>query len=272
MIYLNTDMNSVKTNPSGPLDSPQLYAKFDEEPDSRTQKLQKLLKTPDFNFAISSVPVESGCVLIPGTLPKFEGVNLKILRLTSKDFNTKTKLEMLPKRLSKFYEKNPRFNFILVEGFYRFGSKNREAINSIFPILLNQNCIELEKIDTQTDNLSGFDFEHVSLIPSVIPTRNYKDSAYCLKSLAHRVQVEDRSPSLGRVKTKMPKLDQAQLFFVEGFMQCGPKKAKALLNAFDSPKNIVEALMHQPENIEALKGFGPEFVEQNKKLFSRLKY
>ena len=110
-------------------------------------------------------------------------------------------------------------------------------------------------------------FEEGVLIMERFNLDNY--STVPEKSIAKRVQIEDKAPVLSRNKSKMPYLHDAQTFFIEGLLNCGPKKAKLLLKEMDVPDEIIQCILKYPEKIESIKGFGEEFISQNNNMLKK---
>ncbi len=102
---------------------------------------------------------------------------------------------------------------------------------------------------------------------SWIPTRTAADTALCVRSLAKRIQIADKPPSLGRVKPKWKTLDKAQKELMAGLSLTGTKKAKILMNHFDSPWDLFSHLQ-QGDRVD-INGFGPEFSKQNQILLNK---
>nr|WP_147664619.1 hypothetical protein [Candidatus Prometheoarchaeum syntrophicum]QEE17734.1 hypothetical protein DSAG12_03572 [Candidatus Prometheoarchaeum syntrophicum] len=111
----------------------------------------------------------------------------------------------------------------------------------------------------------------------VLPTRSLLDTALCLRSVAKRVQIIDKPPSLARIKPKFPKLIDAQRFFLEGLMVSGPKTAINLSDNFESVFNVIKGIQESevfftktgnPKGvigpIEDIEGSSIKFVHQNK--------
>jgi Fanconi anemia group M protein len=111
----------------------------------------------------------------------------------------------------------------------------------------------------------------------IIPTRDYKDTALVLKSIAKREQIVDNSPLLTRSAPKQFTFRERQEFFLEGLYLTGKKKAEILIDHFGPPGFVINALLKsnviysstgKPKSIEGpfaeLKGFGPKYVEANK--------
>jgi len=111
----------------------------------------------------------------------------------------------------------------------------------------------------------------------VLPTRSLLDTALCLRSIAKRVQIIDKPPSLARIKPKFPALIDAQRFFLEGLMLSGPKTAVNLSDNFESVWDVINGIKASsviftktgnPKGvvgpIEEVEGCSIEFVRQNK--------
>jgi ERCC4-type nuclease len=60
----------------------------------------------------------------------------------------------------------------------------------------------------------------------IIPTRDYKDTAIILKSIAKREQIKDNAPLLARSAPKTLSFEERQEFLLEGLFLTGKKKAK----------------------------------------------
>jgi ERCC4-type nuclease len=101
-----------------------------------------------------------------------------------------------------------------------------------------------------------------------IPTRNITDTVLCLRSISRREQIADIPPILSRKKPKSASIGEQRQILIEGLRLIGPKKATELLKNFPDPHSIFQAIMHDPEKILAIKGFGPRFIEENQKLLT----
>ena len=114
---------------------------------------------------------------------------------------------------------------------------------------------------------------------SVIPTRNIEDTAIVIERIAYREQVKDVTPLLSRKAPKEMSKKERRTFIIEGLVDIGPKKAKALIDKYKTPHQVFKAIKHtdilytrtgNPKGIsgplEDLAGFGWKFVEKNKKL------
>jgi len=114
---------------------------------------------------------------------------------------------------------------------------------------------------------------------SVIPTRNIEDTAIVIERIAYREQVKDDMPLLSRVAPKGMDIAERRYFIVEGLVDIGPKKAKLLVDTFQTPYNVFRAIRStkitytktgNPKAIEGplkeMKGFGWKFVKKNKEI------
>ncbi len=115
----------------------------------------------------------------------------------------------------------------------------------------------------------------------VLPTRHVKDTALCIKSLAKRVQIEDRPPVLARIKPKAKTLFDAQKTLVQGLRLCGPKKTLALCDIFASPLDIFLGIQQSttiytktgnPKGVDGefadIEGFSWNFLLENQELLN----
>nr|MDO8084334.1 ERCC4 domain-containing protein [Candidatus Sigynarchaeum springense]MDO8117830.1 ERCC4 domain-containing protein [Candidatus Sigynarchaeota archaeon] len=114
----------------------------------------------------------------------------------------------------------------------------------------------------------------------VIPARDWRDTALILKRLAIRVQIKDEDPILARGVPKLMTIDERKAFLLEGLIGVGPKTAMKLIAEFKSPMRVFKAIQDStvlytktgnPKGIEGpladIKGIGPKFLLENKKLF-----
>lgn len=208
----------------------------------KTNKFENLLgELKDLQFHTEEGDLEVGTIFIP---PK--GC---ILHITSQDLSSETKTKTLQERITRFYHKFP-WGVLIVEGFHRWGEKSTHKFQSIITDLFL----------TQITNAS----------PIFLPTRNVHDSAEVIVRIAKREQIEDLPPALSRTNANTVLLADAQVYFIEGLLNCGHKKAKILLEKFDSPHKILRILQDHPEQIAGLKGFGQKFIDRNQELLSRI--
>ncbi|MEX2680891.1 MAG: ERCC4 domain-containing protein [Candidatus Sigynarchaeota archaeon] len=114
----------------------------------------------------------------------------------------------------------------------------------------------------------------------VIPARDWRDTALILKRLAIRVQIKDEDPILARGVPKLMTIDERKAFLLEGLIGVGPKTAMKLIDEFKSPMRVFKAIQDSnvlytktgnPKGIDGplanIKGIGPKFLLENKKLF-----
>ena len=114
---------------------------------------------------------------------------------------------------------------------------------------------------------------------SVIPTRNLEDTAIVIERIAYREQIKDSMPLLSRRATKEMSKKDRRSFIIEGLVDIGPKKAKALIDKYKNPYQVFKAIKNteitytktgNPKGLEGplaeLTGFGWKFVEKNKRL------
>jgi ERCC4-type nuclease len=120
---------------------------------------------------------------------------------------------------------------------------------------------------------------------AVIPTRNLDDTAIVIERIAYREQIKDGASILSRKAPKSMSLEERRTFIVEGFVDIGPKKAKSLIEKYETPYHVFKAIKHteitytrtgNPKGIEGplkdLSGFSWKFVEKNKEmLFGKTK-
>ena len=120
---------------------------------------------------------------------------------------------------------------------------------------------------------------------AVIPTRNLNDTAIVIERIAYREQVKDGASILSRKAPKSMSIEERRTFIVEGFVDIGPKKAKSLIEKYETPYHVFKAIKHtevtytrtgNPKGIEGplkeLTGFSWKFVEKNKEmLFGKTK-
>ncbi len=120
---------------------------------------------------------------------------------------------------------------------------------------------------------------------SVIPTRNLDDTAIVIERIAYREQIKDGAFILSRKAPKSMSIEERRTFIVEGFVDIGPKKAKSLIDKYETPYRVFKAIQQteitftrtgNPKGIKGplseLSGFGWKFVEKNKEmLFGKIK-
>ncbi len=114
---------------------------------------------------------------------------------------------------------------------------------------------------------------------AVIPTRNLDDTAIVIERIAYREQVKGGASVLSRRAPKSMSIEERRTFIVEGFVDIGPKKAKSLIEKYETPYHVFKAIKHtevtytrtgNPKGIEGplkeLSGFSWKFVEKNKEM------
>ena len=114
---------------------------------------------------------------------------------------------------------------------------------------------------------------------SVIPTRNLEDTAIVIERIAYREQVKDDMPLLSRKSPKQMSEADRRAYIIEGLVDIGPKKAKALIEKFETPYKVFRAIKQtdviftrtgNPKGIEGplkqLSGFSWKFVQKNKEI------
>jgi len=120
---------------------------------------------------------------------------------------------------------------------------------------------------------------------AVIPTRNLDDTAIVIERIAYREQIKDGASVLSRRAPKSMSIEERRTFIVEGFVDIGPKKAKNLIEKYETPYQVFKAIKHteviytrtgNPKGIDGplkeLSGFSWKFVEKNKEmLFGKTK-
>jgi hypothetical protein len=220
------------------LNSSKLHVIIDGDSFENFQNLIKQLENLD--FYIEKNEIGKNIIQIPP--------NGGVLILKSKDLDGKSLLSNIDINIKEFFNLIPK-GVIIYENFNRLGLKKRDIIQKmLFNQILNSE----------------------STFNGIIPTRNPSETALCIKSIAKREQIEDIPPILSRVKRKSKYLSDYQVFFIEGLLQCGTKKAKILLKVFDNPQEIINAILHYPDKISQIKGFGKKFIEINQKLLKNI--
>jgi ERCC4-type nuclease len=114
---------------------------------------------------------------------------------------------------------------------------------------------------------------------SIIPTRNLDDTTIVIERIAYREQVKDSMPLFSRRAPKQMTKKERRSFIIEGLVDIGAKKAKTLIDTYKTPYEVFKAIKHTEITytktgkikgikgpLENLTGFGPIFVEKNKKL------
>ncbi len=151
-----------------------------------------------------------------------------------------------------------------------------------FPILILEGLNDdvFENTGMKISSIYGaLSFISYKLGISVIPTRNIEDTAIVVERIAYREQVKDGMPLLSRKAPKALSKKERRSFIIEGLVDIGPKKAKALIERFKTPYQVFKAIKHteilytrtnNPKGIQGplgeLTGFGWKFVEKNQKI------
>ncbi|MEM2874266.1 MAG: DEAD/DEAH box helicase [Candidatus Nanoarchaeia archaeon] len=88
-------------------------------------------------------------------------------------------------------------------------------------------------------------------IPILI-TKNKNETAELLTIIAKREQLEKKKSISTRGSHKPQTLPEMQQYFIEGLPQIGPEAAKALLQYFKNPKNIVNASVEELKKVSSI--------------------
>ena len=151
-----------------------------------------------------------------------------------------------------------------------------------YPILILEGLND-EVIENTGMNISSvygaLSFISYKLGISIIPTRNLEDTAIVIERIAYREQVKDAEPILSRKAPKEMSKKERRSFIIEGLVDIGPKKAKALIDKYKTPYQVFKAIKHTEilytrtgrmkgikGPLEDLTGFGPKFIEKNQKI------
>ncbi len=114
----------------------------------------------------------------------------------------------------------------------------------------------------------------------VIPTSRMSESAIVINRIASWTQEEHDDPIIARKSPKKRTLEDNQLFFLQGLLNTGQKKAKILLETFNGhPQKVIEGILNTKvlytrtgnlKGIEGefknLEGFGPKYILSNQEL------
>jgi len=143
---------------------------------------------------------------------------------------------------------------------------------------LNDNVFENTGMSI-TSIYGALSFLSYKLGMSVIPTRNLKDTAIVIERIAFREQVKDDVPLLSRKAPKGMSIEDRRAYVLEGLIDCGPKKAKQLIQTFETLYDVFDAIKEtrilytrtgREKDIEgplkALRGFGYQFIKKNQEL------
>lgn len=114
---------------------------------------------------------------------------------------------------------------------------------------------------------------------AVIPTRNIEDTAIVIERIAFREQIKDEKPVLTRRAPKGMTIEERREFVMEGLILTGPKKAKKLIEQFQTPYKVIKAIKSsevvftntgKPKGIKGplsdLPGFGWKYLKKNREL------
>jgi ERCC4-type nuclease len=114
---------------------------------------------------------------------------------------------------------------------------------------------------------------------AIIPTQNLEDTLIAIERIAFREQIKKDSSLFSRKAPKHMSLEERRTFIIEGLVDIGPKKAKALIEKFKTPFNVLQAIRKteieytntgNPKGIKGplkeIGGFGWKFVQNNKEL------
>ncbi len=113
----------------------------------------------------------------------------------------------------------------------------------------------------------------------VIPTSRMSETAIALNRIASWVQEDHDDPIIARKSPKARSLLDNQRFFLQGLHNTGQKKGNILLDTFESPIGVLNAILDSkviytktgnPKGVEGpvenLEGFGPKYLLKNQKL------
>ncbi len=105
------------------------------------------------------------------------------------------------------------------------------------------------------------------------------ETAIALNRIASWVQEDHDDPIIARKSPKSRDPRDNQLFFLQGLHNTGQKKANILLDTFESPTGVLNAILDSkviykktgnPKRVEGpvenLEGFGPKYLLKNQKL------
>ncbi len=115
----------------------------------------------------------------------------------------------------------------------------------------------------------------------IVPSSKLSETAIVLNRIASWVQEDHEDPIIARKSPRKRTLRDNQLYFLQGLHKTGNKKAEILLNAFNTPNGVMNAIMEStilytktgnPKGVEGkfsdLKGFGHKYILEKKKLLS----
>ena len=114
---------------------------------------------------------------------------------------------------------------------------------------------------------------------AIIPTPNLEHTAVAIERLAYREQIKNGETVFSRKAPKNMSEEDRRIYILEGLIDIGSKKAKLLIEAFNTPYRALRAIKKteilytrtgNPKGIkgplEKLTGFGWKFVEKNQKI------
>ena len=115
---------------------------------------------------------------------------------------------------------------------------------------------------------------------NVVYTFSLEHTALFVERLATQIYSENSEESLiVRSAPKKLNTEERRAYIVEGLIECGPKKAKLLIDRFKTPYDVIMAIKStkitytrngNPKGIsgtlEELSGFGYKFVKKNKEV------
>ena len=116
---------------------------------------------------------------------------------------------------------------------------------------------------------------------SVFLTVDLEHTAIAIERLAYREQIKKTSSVIARSCPKKATLMEQRVFLIEGLLNCGDKTAKILIDMLGTPANVIKAIEQtkvlytstgREKGIEGIlkqvriRGIGPQFILQNKKL------
>ncbi|MFX0149160.1 MAG: ERCC4 domain-containing protein [Candidatus Hodarchaeota archaeon] len=115
----------------------------------------------------------------------------------------------------------------------------------------------------------------------IIPTSKMSETAIALNRITSWVQEEKTDPILARKSPKKKSIRESQLYFLQGLHNTGQKKGNILLNEFESPSKVIDAILNSkvvytktgnPKGVEGpfgkLEGFGPKYLLKNQNLLT----
>jgi Fanconi anemia group M protein len=114
---------------------------------------------------------------------------------------------------------------------------------------------------------------------AVIPTLDLEGTTTVIERIGYREQIKDVKPVLSRRVRKNIDIKDRRQYLIESLIDTGPTKAKTLIQRFETPHKVIEAIRNtkiiytrtgNPKCIkgplEDLQGFGCKFIQKNKTL------